>query len=53
MFDAAKAALLGSIASGLVEIGRTHGSLISAFGLYLVKPGVVPIELGRALNRAE
>lgn len=35
------------------EISRTHSGLISAFSLHLVKPGRVPIELGRALNRVE
>lgn len=35
------------------EVARTHGGLIAAFSLHLVKTGRVSIELGRALNRAE
>jgi uncharacterized protein (UPF0332 family) len=53
MFDAARFALLVSGAPVEAEVARTHGGLISAFSLYLVKTGKVPIELGRALNRAE
>lgn len=53
MFDAARAALLASGAPVEAEIARTHGGLISAFSLYLVKTGRVPMELGRALNRTE
>ena len=53
MFDAARYALLVSGAPVAEEVARTHGGLISAFSLHLVKPGLVPIELGRALNRAE
>ena len=34
-------------------VGKTHGGLISAFGLRLVKNGRVSTELGRTLNRAE
>ena len=32
---------------------RTHGGLIAAFGLHLVKTGILPADLGRALNRVE
>jgi uncharacterized protein (UPF0332 family) len=53
MFDAARAALLASKAPVEPEIGRTHGGLVSAFSLHLVKTGRVSVELGRALNRAE
>jgi uncharacterized protein (UPF0332 family) len=35
------------------EATRTHGGLIAAFSLHLVKPGRVPLELGRSLNRVE
>ena len=31
---------------------KTHSGLISAFSLYLVKTGKLPLELGRALNWA-
>jgi uncharacterized protein (UPF0332 family) len=52
MFDAARAMLAASDRSGDTEGIRTHGGLISAFSLRLVKAGMVPVELGRALNRA-
>lgn len=35
------------------EIAKTHNGLISAFSLHLVKPGRVPVELGKALNKTE
>lgn len=50
MFDAARAALSDE---DTPETTRTHGGLIAAFGLQLVKPGRLPRELGRMLNRAE
>ncbi len=53
MFDAARAALLASEAPVEAEVARTHGGLISAFSLHLVKTGRVSIELGRTLNRVE
>lgn len=53
MFDAARAALLAANAPVPADIGRTHGGLISAFALHLVKNGPVSNELGKALNRAE
>ena len=53
MFDAARAALLVSGAPVEPEIAKTHNGLISAFSLHLVKMGRVPVELGRALNKAE
>lgn len=53
MFDAARAALLASGAPVAPEIARTHGGLISAFSLHLVKTGRVAVELGKALNKAE
>ncbi len=53
MFDAAKAVLLASTGTDYVPPGKTHSGLIAAFGLHLVKPGIVAVELGRALNRAE
>lgn len=33
-------------------VAKTHGGLISAFSLHLVKTARLPLELGRALNRA-
>jgi len=53
MFDAARAALLASKAPVATEVARTHGGLISAFSLHLVKTGLIPVGLGRTLNRAE
>lgn len=53
MFDAARAALLASGAPVEPEAVRTHTGLISAFSLYLVKTGRIPVELGKALNRVE
>ncbi len=53
MFDAARAALIASRASVPPEIAKTHSGLIAAFSLHLVKPGLFPVELGRAFNRAE
>lgn len=49
MFDAARAALLAS--AGDASEARTHSGLIAAFGLRLVKPGRVSVELGKTLNR--
>lgn len=53
MFYAARAALSLADAPVPADIGKTHGGLIAAFSLHLVKKGDVPRELGRALNRAE
>lgn len=53
MFNAARAALLASGAPVQADIGRTHGGLISAFSLHLVKTGQVPVDLGKALNKVE
>jgi uncharacterized protein (UPF0332 family) len=52
MFDAARAALLASGAPVEPDIGRTHSSLIGAFGNFLVKNGPVSKDMGRLLNRA-
>ncbi len=32
---------------------KTHSGLISSFSLQLVKPGLIDIELGKALNKVE
>ena len=53
MFDAARAVLLVSGTPVEAELARTHSGLIAAFSLHLVKPGRVPVELGRSLNRVE
>jgi len=51
MFDAARAALLVECGSTAPELAKTHGGLITAFSLHLVKTGRVPVEFGKALNR--
>jgi uncharacterized protein (UPF0332 family) len=53
MFNAAHAALLWSGAH--INPGETkkHNSLIAAFGKHLVLTGLLPSELGKALNKAE
>jgi uncharacterized protein (UPF0332 family) len=53
MFDAARAALLSISAPVPAEIARTHSGLITAFSLHLVKPGLIAVEHGRALNKVE
>ena len=53
MFDAARAALLASGALVQPNTIKTHGGLIAAFGLHLVKNGPISRELGRLLKRAE
>lgn len=53
MFDAARAAIIASKAPVSLDIARTHGGLIAAFSLHLVKNGPIPHEFGRLLNRAE
>ena len=53
MFDAARAALIASKAPVPPEIAKTHSGLIASFSLHLVKPGLFPVELGRAFNRTE
>lgn len=52
MFDAARAALVGSRVPVQPDGVRIHSGLIGAFGRHLVKNGPVPRELGRLLNRA-
>lgn len=53
MFDAARAALLWANAPVPAEVARTHSGLITAFSLHVVKPGLVAIDHGRALNKVE
>ena len=53
MYDAARAALLASGSPVEPGIAKTHNGLITAFSLHLVKPGRVPVELGKTLNKAE
>lgn len=53
MFDAARAALLETRAAEAVRVGKTHGGVLAAFSLHLVKNGPVPREIGRLLKQAE
>ena len=53
MFNAARAGLMIAGELGFPGAAKTHGGLIAAFSLHLVKTGKIPVELGRALNRAE
>jgi uncharacterized protein (UPF0332 family) len=52
MFDAARAALIASGVAKEQSGTKSHRGLIAAFGLHLVKTGRLPIEVGKALNRA-
>lgn len=52
MFDAAKAALIELVSGSDPALAKTHSGLISAFSLHLVKTEILPVEMGRALNRA-
>jgi uncharacterized protein (UPF0332 family) len=53
MFDAARAALITSDLGIDAESVRSHGGLITAFSMHLVKPNRVPVALGKAFNRVE
>lgn len=53
MFDAARAALMAFQESNEVLTIKTHSGLISSFSLQLVKPGLIDIEPGKALNKVE
>ncbi len=53
MFDAARAALMAFQNSDEVLTIKTHSGLISSFSLQLVKPGLIELELGKALNKVE
>ncbi len=53
MFDAAKAALLHVQPDNDLSVAKTHNGLIAAFGLQVVKVGLVDVSLGRNLNRGQ
>ena len=53
MFDAARAALIAAGAPVDPNVVRTHNGVIAAFGLHLIKKGLVEPEWGRTLNRAQ
>lgn len=52
MFDAARAALSWSQPPVEPTVAKTHSGLIAVFSLPLEKTGCLPVDLGRALNRA-
>lgn len=53
MFDAAVAALAWAGEGAEQAHHKTHGGLIAAFGLHLVKAGHLSAEYGRSLNRVQ
>jgi uncharacterized protein (UPF0332 family) len=53
MFDAARAGLLVANAPVEAEIARTHRGLVAAFGLHVVKIGMIAPEFGRSLAQAQ
>lgn len=53
MFDAAKAALLSVQPDSDLSVAKTHNGLIAAFGLQLVKTGLVDAVHGRNLNKGQ
>lgn len=53
MFEAAKFAINRANVPVKAEQIRTHGGLITAFGLHLVKNGIMPLDQGKSLNRVE
>jgi uncharacterized protein (UPF0332 family) len=50
MFDAARAALTATQKLPESEAIKTHGGLIFAFSLHLVKTGHVSVELGKSFS---
>jgi uncharacterized protein (UPF0332 family) len=53
MFDAARAALLASREPIKSEVIKTHSGLITAFSLYLIKPGRIPMQHGKSLRQVD
>ena len=53
MFDAARGALLATGPVTDLNKIKTHAGLISSFSLHLVKTGLLPIELGKSINKVE
>ena len=52
IFNSAQAVLLVTVPTINPVIGKTHSGLISAFGLHMVKTGLIPAEFGRIFNLA-
>ncbi len=53
MFDAARASLMAFQRSDEVLSIKTHSGLIASFSFQLVKPGLIDLEFGKALNKVE
>ena len=53
MFDAARAALLSLKAPVLPETIKTHAGLNRAFALHVVKQGLFPADIGKAIQQIE
>jgi uncharacterized protein (UPF0332 family) len=53
MFDAARAALLSINAPVLPETIKTHAGLNRAFALHIVKQGLFPVVIGKAIQQVE
>ena len=53
MFDAARAALSSLSTEISSEAIKTHSGLISAFSMLFVKTGLIDLQLGKTLNKAE
>ncbi len=53
IFDAARASLMAFQRSGEVLPIKTHSGLIASFSFQLVKPGLIDLQFGKALNKVE
>ena len=53
MFEAARAALMAGEETVNSEAIKTHSGLITAFSLYVIKPGFIPAQYGRSLRQAD
>lgn len=53
MFDAAHAALFALRLEDIKAPIKTHNGLIAKFGEHLVRPGLLPVEHGEALNAVQ
>jgi uncharacterized protein (UPF0332 family) len=53
MFDAARAALLAGGEPVKSEVIKTHGGLIAAFSLHLIKSGRIPAQYGKSLRQVD
>lgn len=53
MFESAHAMLYLTDASINPATIKTHNGLITAFGLYIIKPEIMPNEFGKLLNQVE